>query len=456
MTRGARSYTLLELLIVLAIISILMGIGVGVLKRLGKRNELEATTAAVRALLRRARASAQEERWGSVVEVDPARAELRAHLRSSITRFRFDGAGGPASQGEGVHRDPVVGGAGAGAQEDENGLPVPYTLQGSKGFEMVVERAEEVVGRQGMGLGFLAESAWGAIEDQPILSPQEGVYVELYLYLGRLEEALHEETPRRAPSKEDRYARAGEPHRTYAPRWVKYELSDPPTFNVVRKGRAWGVAVTIDYELEVWVSGPLEQSEVTWVARTRPGTLTPERWYRLAFAFDGERARVLVDGIARHALPLERRDALPQRLMRDPAPLTISDSHPDRGLFGVVDELVVATIVSSERLKVPDDVLLFVPDQTVAFDLSGQLDPTRHAEPFVIWLTDAPEAMAALAEPEAAGAPQGTRTRAQAEAERAKNLGLGATPLARFEALRSTCAPEQVKKVVVERTGLVR
>lgn len=454
MTARRRSYTLLELLVVLAIVSILMGIGMGVLKRLGKRNELEATTAAVRALMRRARASAQEEHWGALVEVDAARAELRARLRSTITRFRFDGVGGPNSQGQGVRRDPVTGGA---APEDEDGQPVPYTIAGSKGFEMVVERAEECVARQGNGLGFGAECAWGLVEDQPILSPQEGIYAELYVYLGRLEDALHEERPQRLPSKEERYARAGDTHRTYAQRWVKYDRNDPPTFNIVRKGQAWGLAVTIDYELEAWVTGPLGDSQVTWVGRTKPGTLAPERWYRLAFAFDGERARVIVDGIPRHAIPLERREALPERLMRDPAPLTVSDSHPDRGLFGVIDELVVGTIVSSERLKIPDDVLIFTPDDTVAFDLLGQLDPVRHAQPVTIWLTDAPEAMAALAPPEPEQRPGGgTRTRAEVEAQRAKNLGLGATPLARFEALRSSLPEEHVKRILVERTGLVR
>jgi hypothetical protein len=448
--------------VVLAIISILMGIGAGVLSRLGRRNELEATTAAVRALLRRARASAQEEHWGALVEVDPQRAELRARLRSTITRFRFDGAGGsPAAQGTGPARDPTIpaGGGGPAAQEDTNGDPVPYTIPGAKGFELTVERAEQVPGRQGEGLAFLAESAWGAVADQPILSPAEGIYAELYLYLGRLDEALHEERPRRAASEAERYARAGETHRAYAPRWVKHERADPPTFNVVRKGRAWGLAVTIDYELEAWVAGGHpDKGEVTWIGRTRPGTLVPERWYRVAFAFDGERARVLVDGIARHALPLDRHEDLPAKLLRDPAPLTVSDSDPDRGLFGVIDELVVATIVSSERLQVPADVLLFAPDEVLAFDQLGQLDPTRHAEPFGIWLTDAPEAFSALApaEPAPAGAGAGTRTRAEAEAERARNLGLGATPLARFEALRSSLAPERVKRLVVERTGLVR
>lgn len=450
-----RSYTLLELLVVMAIISILLGISIGVLGKLGKRNELEATTNAVRALLRRARASAQEERWGAVVEVDPARAELRARLRSTITRFRFDAPGQVGAAGSGVDRDPTVAGGGPGDARDEDGDPVPFTVPGARGYELAVEKAALSTGRLGDGLAFMVESAWAALPDQPILSPREGVMVELYLYLGRLEEALHEEKPRRDPARAERYARAGEPHRPYAPRWEKYDRRDPPAYTVVRKGRAWGLCVTQDYELEAWVGGTHpDKGEVTWIGRSKERTLAPERWYRIAFAFDGERARAIVDGIPRHLIPLERHEDLPRLLMRDPAPLTLSDSHPDRGLFGVVDELVFSSVVSSEALRVPADVALFATDPELGFDLLGQLDPARHAEPFVIWLSDDVQACSAMDPPAAGKAGGGTRTRA--EAEQARNLGLGRTPFARFEALAPSLPPERVKRVVVERTGLVR
>src|SRR5262245_34248885 len=91
------AFTIIELLVTLAIVAVLMTISLGALARISKKDALEATTQGVRALLRRARNSAQEERMATVVEVDVERSALRAQTKTTITQFRFEVGGAPSS-----------------------------------------------------------------------------------------------------------------------------------------------------------------------------------------------------------------------------------------------------------------------------------------------------------------------------------------------------------------------
>lgn len=445
--RGA--VTIVELLVTLAIVAVLMTIGLGALSRFGKRDALEATTAGVRALLRRARNAAQEERRGTLVEIDRERSELRAQTRTTITQFRFDEAA-PASGG-----DPGAPASAPGAGRP----PATFDVRGALGYVMTVEGGELVQGRQGLGLLFEAPGAWALVEDRPALSPVEGIFVEVSLFLGDLDDTLRGRAG--GPSEQERQraaAEAGEPPRRPPPRridWARRDADAPPLYHVVRKGKAWSIAVLADRSLEVALTGPHPDGggDVTFISRTRPDTLRPDRWYRVALAFDGARCSVVVDGIARVHLPLPGNDVLPGRLLRDPAPLTLSDPDPEAGFYGVIDDLLVAAILDAQRLEVPRDVLLVAPDDAVGFDLLGQLDTARHAEPIVIYLTDDERAYAIVDPPAEDPTKGGTRTRA--EQQRANALA-GAAPYERFVARLGELDPNRWRAVVIERTGLVR
>lgn len=436
-------FTLLEVLVALFIISILLGMSLGMLSRMGRKEGLEATTAGARALLRRARNAAQEERWPTVVEVDAQRSELRAQTRSTITHFRFDGAAAPASGADDAAADRA---------------PASFVVPGALGYAMTVDGGEVVLGHVGQGLLFERPGAWAWVEDRPALSPAEGVFVELMLYLGDLSETLDDRAARPTEAQERAAERAGERPRAPSPRvvdWRRRTADLPPLYTVARKGRAWSIAVTADLALEVALTGPAPDRgpEVTFIARTRPDTLKAERWFRVALHFDGKRSRVVVDGIPRVHLPLHGHDALPEALARDRSPLTLSDPHPDAGFYGVIDELKVAAVLASQRLEVPQDVLLIAPEDAVGFDLLGQLDTSRHAEPIVIYLTDDARAWDLLA---GAPAPEGAGTRTRAEQEERQRAAAGATPYARFVAGLGTLDPQRWRAVVVERTGMVR
>ncbi|MEZ6183862.1 MAG: prepilin-type N-terminal cleavage/methylation domain-containing protein [Planctomycetota bacterium] len=435
---SARGFTLVELLVVLAIVAVLLSLTVAVLRRVGQSSTLDATAHAVRALLRRARNSALEERYPCVVHLDVESGTLGAQLKTSITRFRFEGA---AVAGE------------TGAADDQSASlsdeDPTFELEGSRGVRLTVERGAAFAGRFGQGLGFSRddpeESCWAWIEHRPVLNPQEGVYISCWLRLGDLDETLHERKPRYSPVKEqEAFARSGDPAVKYADRVFEFSDRDPPRYTIVRKGRSYALAVTANYELEL----TLEGEDGVYQTRTRPGTLRPLAWYEVTAIYDGLRVQLLVNGIPRHHLPLRGKGELPPRLIADRSPLSVSDSHPRRAFFGVLDELELGALVRSERVELPPDIELAASTERVVFDFMGELDAGVHAEPVAIYLCDV------LPTPEGGGAaPTGTRTRAEDEARR---MAAGGDAYARFRKRLPEIPERNLETVLIERTGLVR
>jgi prepilin-type N-terminal cleavage/methylation domain-containing protein len=517
-----RAFTLIELLVVIAIIAVVLTISVGMLSRFGSKNALDANHQAVRGLLRRAHNASREERHGATVELDRRAAELRAQLKASITRFRCEDAVPlPAEEGTRFSGE---------SSDDET--PPPFETTGSRDYVLKVDGGEQVQGHPGLGVLFEQEgdygAAWAKVEERASLSPLDGVHVSCWIKLGNLADRLPER-PRADPSlsQEELWNRGGEPPRTTPPRSSRYTRSDPPIFYVARKGRAWSLGITAAYEVEVAVTGP-EDPELTYVTRTKPGTVSPYRWTSVAFSFDGRRVEIKVGGIPRRHLRVgsddltlfeqldgvgasevevdgERVDGsqvldevelaqagelgqllldggdrggwgngdglltraeflerVPARLIRDPSPLVLSDPHPERAFYGVIDEVHVAAVLRSSRLALPAEVAVIAPTDTIGYDLMGQLDPALHAEPVVLYLTDDQKAWDVIDPQAGAGAPgdpSRTQTRAeQAERQRRRKALLTDRGVyERFEAAltQGKLDPSRVRRVVVGRTGLV-
>ena len=439
-----RGFTLVELLVVVLIVAVLMSVTVSVLRRVGQSSTLDATAHAVRSLLRRARNSALEERYPCVVYLDSNDGTIGAQLKTSTTRFRFEGAAAGPEFAEDA--DP------ANDQSASLSEPDPiFELEGARGVRMTVENGEAFAGRFGQGLGFVSEdpeeSCWGSIEHRPVLSPQEGVYVSCWIQLGDLDETLFDRPPRYSPLKEEaEFARSGEPAVPYAERENDFDYDDPPRYTIVRKGKAYALAVTADYQLELTLQG----EDRIYQTRTRPLTFRPNAWYHVTAVYDGLRVQLLINGIPRLHQTVTTREKLPERLDIDRAPLSVSDSHPRRAFFGVIDELELGALVRSERLELPPDIQLWTSAQQVVFDFMGELDSSIHAEPVAIYLSDAPPKL----EGQRAQDDGGTRTREQDEKRR---LAAGGSAYARFRQKTLPELPEeQVEQIVVERTGLVR
>lgn len=460
---STRRFTLTELLVTMAIVAVIMGISVAALRRAGTKDEIVATQQAVRALFRRARNAAREERYAVTVEVDAEASELRAYQKTTVTQFHLEAGVELAAEA----RIAV-------ADTPPPREAIQARFEGAKGYELYCEDAAPVAGKVGQGLLFEKSTpegaAWAWVPHRPALMPREGLHFGCWIYLGDLSQRLYErrsEEPRSPGNLA--YERAGAAWREAPPRLLEFDPADPPYFVIARKGRAFGLAVTADYELEVAITGGLAASEVTYLTRTRPHTLRPDRWYRLELGFDGRQVRIVVDGIGRQHLPIPGQEKLPATLLRDPAPLSLSDPDPRRALFGVVDEVRLGAIVSSTRVVIPKDITLITAESRLQFDLLGQLDPAVHAEPFVLYLCSLDGLEERLnPQPQRGEGSEGqgrvkagqTRTRAEQGEEEAQQAAAGALLIGRprfekFLKLLGELQERQVKRVMVDRTGLV-
>lgn len=72
-TCDTRGFTLIEVLVVLAILAIALGLGIPALKNMLLRSRVEAATGELQVLVQRARLEAVKRRASTVVEIDPAR-----------------------------------------------------------------------------------------------------------------------------------------------------------------------------------------------------------------------------------------------------------------------------------------------------------------------------------------------------------------------------------------------
>lgn len=444
-------FTLAELLVTIAIIAILMTLSVGVLSRLGSRDRLQATQQALRSLIRRAHNAAREERYPVRIELDLAEGRIEARQRTAVAFFAFERMLAPVvPEGEAL-------------LADEPALP-QLESEGARGDLITVEGGEQVEGRFGGGVVFEAEAdegaAWAWVPDRPALTPLAGVWVECWLRLGPLETRLHDRKERTRTRRNETAWReeAGDPPREAPERLVDYDPARPPIFWAIRKGSSYGLGVTAAYEVEWVVTGPGAGpggDAVSYVARTRPGTLRPDRWIHVAAWFDGRGAGVVVDGIPRSAVPAIGSEELPTRLTRQPGvPLALSDPDPRQAFYGVLDEVRVAAIVRASGLELPADIALAAPGPVVGFDMLGQLDPALHPEPVVLYLADDDRLWAADAPED----PTRTRTRdpdAPPPLPEGPTRFVGQAGFAAFERLLPSLSPGRVRRLVISRAGLV-
>lgn len=102
-----------------------------------------------------------------------------------------------------------------------------------------------------------------------------------------------------------------------------------------------------------------------------PAVVAPGRWSRIALRFDGERLALLVEGVEVAGLEVRARVA------RAGSTLVLGD--PERGFAGALDALVVRVLEAGDALELPPGVR-FGPGTppAVFFDGDGRLDAARH------------------------------------------------------------------------------
>ena len=127
-------------------------------------------------------------------------------------------------------------------------------------------------------------------------------------------------------------------------------------------------------------------------------------------------------------------------------------SDPDRAFAGVIDEVKLSGILREERVPIPKDVALLAPTPKIFFDALGGLDPLRHPEPVVFWLSDAEEALK-LTEPPAPE-PGKTVERKKEKLDEGKDV-TDRAKLERFGDVVGKLGERRAYKIGVELTGIV-
>lgn len=397
--RPRRGYTLIELLVVIGILGTILSLGVIGFRSLARTGELEATTQAVRSLLRRARNSAREERFPAVVELDLEASELRAVSRETLAFYRFEDAVSLSPP------PPIEQGSSFGAgQPASSGV-----LRGALNIEAEVFGGQPVQGRLGAGMLFgekpgggasraellMVEPQWVEVEDRPSLSPAEGLFLEVWLQVGRLEDKLNDK-------RGDRYG-ARLPDDPFPPILEAPERSvfvaspsNLPKFTVLRKGAAYELMINADYSVEVGLSGfDVSGEPCVFLARSAPGLVKAQRWTKVSLAYNGQELRLFVNDLDRVLTPIsltnEELVPFPVRLKTTEAPLRFSDPNPRRTFYGAIDELRIAGLIRGDALPIPPNILLLSEARFIRFDALGQLDQTAHSAAVSLVLSDAPE-----------------------------------------------------------------
>jgi len=347
-------YTLAELLTVIAIISTLAGLSLGVFATLPGKVAHETTAASIRALLRRARASAIESRAEASVTFVGRRVEARAW--TPLLLLRFDDV--PLDDGV----DPSIGAGLLGGAAPAVMLPLERTT-GARGAVGRIVKAEATPGKFGGALRFEMPGAYLDMGSAPLYEARAGLRLEAWIEPGDL--SLVRDPPDDGVK---------HPVRPAAPGRTGQDLYE---FQVAGKGKCYSLRVREDFALVGSVMGPGARAPVE--RESRPGVLSPGRWSEVALHFDGEDISLWADGFRVDLAP-PRGERRPTEVAGDPRPFVVSSEDPGLTFLGAIDEVRLYGIAAEEGIDVAEDVEVTAPAY-VRFDARGTLDALAHEGP---------------------------------------------------------------------------
>ncbi len=187
-----------------------------------------------------------------------------------------------------------------------------------------------------------------------------------------------------------------------------------------------------DFALSITPEGGFELRLGSWKGRTRGAVLVPGRWQEIRViwrAVCGKTLRITWDGI-----PVSLRSESTRSFSRFPVPVDPGKAVLLPGgltvgpLEGVVDEIVVYTVVAGKEYGIPGEFFIIGPSRTVHFAPSGCLDVRYHEKPVEISI-----APSAYLEKEPSG----------------RTVAVGSSS-------RVEVPPEMLSRVVVELSGRIR
>ncbi len=381
-------FTLLELLTVMAILTVLLGLSYGIYRKLSVSYQLPATTSYVTSVLRAARRYSRTSGLESRVLVEPAASTVTALGYELVASWHFEDFGSGAEVP--IEPDTEVRGA-------------------LKERGKVVGEVYAVRGKVGSALRFANDGAAVVAPFRPRYHSPRGFSLEAWVFF--------EGPPLSAA---DIKAAAKLARRRGS--WV-----DPRSevlYAVISLRDGYEIGVEGDGGVYVQL-GAYPEVEGSYLATTEGGAVVAGRWTHLRATFDGGALAIEVDGIERPWLPAGFEQIAEQD--RPPPPsevpfaggergeLTIS--RPDRIFVGAIDEPKVNVALPPRVVVVPPGIEILGEAQEIRFDGRGSLDSQFHVSPVVLRLAEAVDAG-----PEEGTAP-GPHTAVAASVPRAANAG---------------------------------
>jgi hypothetical protein len=373
----------MELLTVLAIISLIGGISAGAFHIARRNYALSATASRVEGVLRSARNAAVASGVPSrvVLETDPPAAV--AYGFEVVGEWSFEDEGDGAAIGARGAPARYVGSAGPGPGHvgrgfDPSGAYADCGAMSAYDFRAGVY-AEAWIRWSGEGGG-------GGVTGKTKAVPAKES--------GRKRVAMKEtrkEPAANAPKEARKDLKAKGPKDSKKVHAVKRRPLRPVLGIDIPKGDAGGILAKGDaWFLGVGLDGALEGRIGTYRVRTDPGAVAPGRWTRISLTFDGEEIVLSSNGVERDVLVLDRpggeEDAPPppKTIPASSDPLTIGS--PSNPFSGSIDEVRVAGMVEPFRFELGGREKLFGWKKVIRFDGRGRLDPRRHETPVDVLL----------------------------------------------------------------------
>ncbi|MCX7703253.1 MAG: LamG domain-containing protein [Planctomycetota bacterium] len=368
-TSNSSGFTIMELMTVLAIITILLGIGISFYATMGAERRFEGQSASVYNLLSLARAVSQTSNSPVVVQIDPYEGEAKILRETTVALFRFE--------------------------DGESG-----TVLGTGSLEGAVRNARSVLGRIGMGLefgtkeGLKCSESYVEVEPNYLLSPPGGLVIEAWIYPGDFKGDKFRQLVGKSEEKEKRdNNKKKEP---FKERYIK-ELR----FFIVELYGSYYLRLTESYALEFAI---LPETSV-FPFRTRNGVVQPNSWNHISVRYQKDDLRISVNGVEvsvfwvsdnYEMIPLykmtkkQREEAMPERIPSIPSDsgTKFYISAPGDSFYGIIDEVRIGAIAAVEEVSLPSNFHFVGTRTSIHFNAKGELDSYYHTSEVVVLMTD--------------------------------------------------------------------
>ncbi|KPK66077.1 MAG: hypothetical protein AMK73_01125 [Planctomycetes bacterium SM23_32] len=359
-----RGFTLLELLVVMAIMAVLGTLTAAAFVGISRRASREGAAEDVMGLLRQARVSAISSGRGALVRINPAEGSLYGVASKVVAAWHFEQVDGGETPGARRMNASTVGD--------------PAVAPGVEGLCLEFDGADDAVN----------------CGQYPVYDQTDGIRLEAYVYpVGADPSGMAG-----VMAKLDEHDRRG-----YALWLNRVSVTGAGTFAV--KARVYvndetnAVAASDKWRLD------LDSGDVL---------IQGSKWSHVAFEYDGFEARLYVNDVLADLDSYRASEA--GNIVPDPNPLTdrgFEDDPPalimparggalyDNLLIGAVydgmsyhdfqgriDEPRVLSVAGGQRYSVPERVPMLATEPVLHFDDEGQLDIAYHAGPVYVALGD--------------------------------------------------------------------